>query len=97
MTDHQWVKMEATAIVVERDGVDLAVYIDDLAEELSTEMAMLGCWFCHQPLTTDIFDTACPAEAILPNALTSPRASSKVKVSPHTEGDQPTNMTKETN
>lgn len=87
MGDHQWVKMEATAIIVEKDGVDLNVYIDDLAEELSSEMAMLGCWFCHQPLTTDIYDTACPAEAISSNALTSPKASSKVKVSPHTEGD----------
>lgn len=51
---HFWVELKYTPLDVtpQEDGT-LKVEVTEAAEELANEGSLLGCWFCHLPLTTE--------------------------------------------
>lgn len=60
MADHTWVAMSYTPITVELayDG-SLTTYTNEAADEIARDESLLGCWFCHTPLTVENFGTEC--------------------------------------
>lgn len=61
---HSWVSIQYRPVSVdlEADG-SLSVFESAEAEEIAEDAAVIGCWFCHTPLTTETFDTICVPEA----------------------------------
>lgn len=66
MKEHMWVAMSYQPIEVELDQEDgetvLHTFTRDEAEEAAREEAMLMCFHCLVPLTTDSFGTDCSGE-----------------------------------
>ena len=60
MSAHVWVQMTYVPIIVEANGPNLDTYVEDIAADAAAEQSLLGCWFCHTPLTIEAFETECP-------------------------------------
>lgn len=70
---HMWVSMQYTPLDVERtDNGTIIVTAAEAAISTAEEDAMMGCWFCHTPLTSESFDTECIPEAMPKNNSTEP-------------------------
>lgn len=73
MKKHMWVSLSYTPLVIEAlDNGQLNIYADDTSTQVAEESAMIGCWFCHAPLTRAAFDTACIPEVTSENSHTEP-------------------------
>lgn len=66
MKQHTWVSMQYTPIEATPmpDGT-LKIEATEAAIELSVEDALMGCWFCHIPLSVESFDTPCTPDSNL--------------------------------
>lgn len=64
MHEHMWVSFQYTPVevAIETDG-SLTVTESIDGDTISKDQAMLGCWFCHAPLSTQSFDTNCVPES----------------------------------
>lgn len=61
MSKHVWVVMQVTPLDVEtqEDG-SLTVTATEAAIEIAVDDSMMGCWFCHAPLTAENAQDECP-------------------------------------
>lgn len=73
MTDHMWVSMQYTPIHVDEmpDG-SISVSADLSAIQVSEEEALMGCWFCHAPLSPETYHTSCGLRGNIDGNLDSP-------------------------
>lgn len=62
---HTWVSLQYAPIDVEltTEG-NLNVFVSEGAADLSEQEAMMGCWFCHTPLTVESYGSTCEVEKI---------------------------------
>jgi hypothetical protein len=73
MKQHMWVSLVYTPVSVELLTDDtIKVFTNDTSEEIAAESALIGCWFCHTPLTRTHIDTACIPEVTLQNSTEEP-------------------------
>lgn len=68
MRDHVWVSMQYSPVIVDQlpDGT-LNVSATLTSLEVAEREALMGCWFCHMPLTTEAYGTECDPETAVAN------------------------------
>mgnify|MGYP003420899385 CR=1 FL=1 len=59
--NHMWVEFTYVPITVElaEDGQSLNIYASEEGLDAADDAKMMGCWFCHEPLTFSSFSTEC--------------------------------------